>query len=187
MKHPIRTTVTVAIIATLIACTPTPQGVRNAIQYAREKIAETAPAQVENVKDITWDRTDTVIAFFEFDMLAMEAGHIAVTPPFVMARIDSTFDVIDSVFDAMQLYVVGADGKEFLPKAISGHQWRDMHRLTIHMKSGATKTTDIIMDQDGLTPVMTGKEYQDRIKKAYEQALDLRYSMSDYYLFNGIR
>lgn len=173
-------------IALLTACSPADPGVKNAIQFAREKIAEVAPAQVENVDKITWERTDSVVAFFEFNMITMEASHLAVTPPFVMARIDSIFDVVDSLFNAMQYLVQGLPADSLLPKAIHRHEWRKMHHLTIHMKSGKTKPTDVIMDRDNLTPISTGREYQDELRQTYEQVLKTRYSMSDYYLFNGI-
>lgn len=176
-----------ALTLLLTACTaPADPGIKNAIQFAREKIAEVAPAQVENVDKITWERTDSVVAFFEFNMITMEASHLAVTPPFVMARIDSIFEVVDSLFNAMQYLVQGLPADSLLPKAIHHHEWRKMHHLTIHMKSGKTKPTDIIMDRDCLTPIMTGADYQHELRKTYDQVLDTRYSMSDYYLFNGI-
>ena len=175
-----------ALTLLLTACSHSDPGIKNAIQYAREKIAEVAPAQVENVDKITWEGTDSVVAFFEFNMITMEASRLAVTPPFVMARIDSIFDVVDSLYNAMQYLVQGLPADSLLPKAMHRHEWRKMHHLTIHMKSGKTKPTYIIMDRDGLTPISTGREYQDELRQTYEQVLKTRYSMSDYYLFNGI-
>lgn len=177
-----------ALTLLLTACTaPADPGIKNAIQFAREKIAEVSPAQVENVDKITWESTDSVVAFFEFNMITMEFSRLAVTPPFAMARIDSILDVVDSLYNAMQYLVQGLPADSLLPKAIHHHEWRKMHHLTIHMKSGKTKPTDIIMDRDGLTPISTGREYQDELRQTYEQALKTRYSMSDYYLFDGIR
>lgn len=171
----------IAALILLVSCAP--EGERNAIQYARKKIAEVAPQHVSSVEKITIQRTDTIFPLFALEMIGNDfiKACVADSPRTTIEKMHDEWN--DIQLEAQFLAIYGSGSREHLKEF---NEWRLCHRMDIHMKSNVTKHVDIIMDRDNTTPYMTVREYQEELGKLLESTTNAYFQYKENHLFDGI-
>ena len=144
-----------ALTLLLTACTaPADPGIKNAEKYIRDRLKTSS----HTIKEIKYEFTDSVIAISQIER---QYNEVLRTQSYRVPTDTLNFILGQTLYPATCL-LHGVAGKDFT--RTHDYDWRIRHRFAVTSDAGLY-TIDIIMDSDGLTPFMSGKEYQQEIEK----------------------
>ncbi len=137
------------------------QGGENAVKYAKESTFN----GLSGVKDVQITAVDSVLTddmLDEADFVKKTEGIVngSVTEEEIHMMVDSVSTISRDIY----LTWVGDHRKDSIREKYAGH-WHMLYSVTATLESGAKKTVGVVMDSDGVTPIMTDKEYKEQQKK----------------------
>lgn len=142
------------------------QGGKNAMQYLREKTisvsSEIDKMEVTGVDSLLCDRA-LVLNSVAFAKAGADFWEGKISRDEYQKIIDKFSQTATDIAYSWQFSTVINDSLCKLDKY--QYDWRKVYEITTTMKSTVTKTTRVLMDQDGITPRMTEKEFTDKINE----------------------
>lgn len=152
------------MMVSLTACngvvSPYGQGGRNAVQYLKEKTtnisSEMDNMEVTSVDTLLCDRA-LVLNSVVFTKAGADFWDGKISKEEYQQMIDKFSLTATDITNSWMYGIVVNDSLRKLDKY--KYDWRVVYTVTTTMKSTDTKTTRVLMDQDGITPRMTEKEF----------------------------
>lgn len=142
------------------------QGGKNAMQYLREKTisvsSEIDKMEVTGVDSLLCDRA-LVLNSVAFAKAGADFWEGEISKVEYQEIIDMFSKTATDIAYSWQFSTVINDSLHTLEKY--QYDWRKVYEITTTMKSTITKTTRVLMDQDGITPRMTEKEFTEIINE----------------------
>ena len=141
------------------------QGGQNAAQFVREQIPEIRD-DIETIKTTKEDSlmTDRIVSFgqIQFAKAGSDYWEDKISREQYQSIIDSSANVLQDIQYSWQFSNVINDSLKQLSKY--NNNWAKVYTVTVKMKSGIEKEVRILMDNDGITPRMTEKQFEDEIQ-----------------------
>lgn len=164
----------VVFLAILAGCSQTQmkygQGGVNACQFVKEQVPELR----EDISSVEVIREDTMLCDIGL-VFGFNRVHEAEMKYYdgVISRSE-----LDLVLDSMnfELTFVENSWKYGTPKTYGNKfdgQWRKVYTVRVVMKSGVTKEPRVLMEQDGITPRMLEKDFEDELQKYASDLMDI--------------
>ena len=142
------------------------QGGENAMQYLREKsiaiASEIDKMEVIGVDSLLCDRA-LVLNSVAFAKAGADFWEGKISRDEYQKIIDKFSQTATDIAYSWQFSTVTNDSLSKLEKY--KYDWRKVYEVTTTMKSTVTTTTRVLMDQDGITPRMTEKEFTDDLNE----------------------
>lgn len=155
------------------------QGGKNAMQYLRERTisvsSEIDKMEVTGVDSLLCDRA-LVLNSVAFAKAGADFWEGKISRDEYQKIIDKFSQTATDIAYSWQFSTVINDSLIKLDKY--QYDWRKVYEITTTMKSTVTKTTRVLMDQDGITPRMTEKEFMDEINEWTDKIVE---AQSDIY------
>ena len=139
----------------ITACSPTDPGIKNAEKYIRDRLKTSS----HTITDIKYEHTDSVIAISQIER---QFNEVLRTQSYRVPTDTLNFILGQTLYHAT--CIINGVGKPSDIVREGKYEPRRRHRFAVTSDAGLY-TIDIIMDSDGLTPFMSGKEYQQEIEK----------------------
>lgn len=142
------------------------KGGENAVQYLKEKTisisSEIKKIEVTGVDSLLCDRA-LVLNSVAFAKAGADFAEKKISRDEYQNIIDKFSQTATDIVYSWEFSTVINDSLSKLDKY--KYDWRKVYKITTTMKSTITKTTRVLMDQDGTTPRMTEKEFMDEISE----------------------
>ena len=155
------------------------QGGKNAMQYLRERTisvsSEIDKMEVTDVDSLLCDRA-LVLNSVAFAKAGADFWEGKISRDEYQKIIDKFSQTATDIAYSWQFSTVINDSLCKLDKY--QYDWRKVYEITTTMKSTVTKTTRVLMGQDGITPRMTEKEFMDEINEWTDKIVE---AQSDIY------
>ena len=145
-----------ALTLLLTACTaPADPGIKNAEKYIRDQLKTSS----HTIKEIKYERTDTVIALSQIER---QYNDVIRTRSYRVPTDTLNFILGQSLYHAT--CIINGVGKPSDIVRDGDYTPCLRHRFAVTSDAGIY-TIDIIMDSDNLTPVMSGRDYEGKIQE----------------------
>ena len=153
------------VVMTLLSCNDSVvskygKGGQNAVQYLRERTLDVA-SEIESIEVTGVDTllSDVLLTFgsVEFARAGADFWDDKISKEDYQENIDIFSQTVTDITNSWMYPMVVNDSLRKLSKYDGA--WRVVFEITTTMKSTSTKTTRVLMDNDGITPRMTEKEF----------------------------
>lgn len=145
-----------ALTLLLTACTaPADPGIKNAEKYIRDQLKTSS----HTIKEIKYERTDTVIALSQIER---QYNDVIRTRSYRVPTDTLNFILGQSIYHATCIIKGVGNPADIVREG--KYEPRRRHRFAVTSDAGIY-TVDIIMDSDNLTPVMSGRDYEGKINE----------------------
>ena len=145
-----------ALTLLLTACTaPSDPGIKNAEKYIRDRLKTSS----HTIKDIKYEHTDSVIAISQIER---QFNEVLRTQSYRVPTDTLNFILGQTLYHAT--CIINGVGKPSDIVREGKYEPRRRHRFAVTSDAGIY-TVDIIMDRDGLTPFMSGRDYEEKVNE----------------------
>lgn len=149
------------------------QGGKNAVQYVREQVPELRE-DIESLEATAEDSllTDRMLSFgkVQFAKAGADFWQDEISREQYQNILDSTSQVLQDVQNSWIYGIVVNDSLRRLKKY--EYNWAKVYTVTIKMKSGVEKKVRILMDNDGITPRMTEKQFSIKLQEYTDKMIE---------------
>lgn len=168
----------ILIVLTLIGCGQVTiskygQGGKNAAQYVREQMPELRD-DIESLETTGEDSllTDRMLSYgrVQFSQARVDFSEDNINREQYQQIIDSTANVLRDVRNSWIYGIVVNDSLRKLKQYEDN--WAKVYTVTVKMKSGVEKEFRILMDNDGITPRMTQKEFGQKLQEYSDMIIE---------------
>lgn len=139
----------------IAACSPADPGIKNAEKYIRDRLKTSS----HTIKEIKYEFTDSVIAISQIER---QFNEVLRTQSYRVPTDTLNFILGQTLYHAT--CIIKGVGKPADIVREGKYEPRRRHRFTVTSDAGLY-TIDIIMDRDGLTPFMSGRDYEDKVNE----------------------
>lgn len=149
------------------------QGGKNAAQYVREQVSENRE-DIESLEATAEDSllTDRMLSFgqVQFAKAGADFWQDKISREQYQHIIDSTAQALQDVQNSWLYGIVVNDSLRKLKKY--EYNWAKVYTVTIKMKSGVEMEVRILMDNDGITPRMTEKQFGQELQEYTDKMIE---------------
>lgn len=149
------------------------QGGINAAQYVREQASENRE-DIESLETTSEDSllTDRMLSFgqVQFAKSGADFWQDKISRDQYQQIIDSTAQALQDVQNSWLYGIVVNDSLRKLKKY--EYNWAKVYTVTIKMKSGVENEVRILMDNDGITPRMTEKQFSQELQEYTDKIIE---------------
>ena len=137
------------------ACSPADPGIKNAEKYIRDRLKTSS----HTIKEIKYEFTDSVIAISQIER---QYNDVIRTRSYRVPTDTLNFILGQSLYHATCIIKGVGNPADIVREG--KYEPRRRHRFAVTSDAGLY-TIDIIMDRDGLTPIMSGRDYEDKVNE----------------------
>lgn len=149
------------------------QGGKNAAQYLREQVSN-LDEDIESIETTAEDSllTDRMLSFgqVQFAKAGADFWQDRINREQYQDIIDNTSQALQDVQNSWLYGIVVNDSLRKLSKY--EYNWAKVYTVTIRMKSGVEKEVRVLMDQDGITPRMTEKQFGEELQEYTDKMVE---------------
>ena len=149
------------------------QGGQNAAHFVREQISD-IQNDVETIKTTKEDSlmTDRIVSFGQIQVAKAGSNYWEdkISREQYQSIIDSSANVLQDIQYSWQFSNVINDSLKQLSKY--NNNWAKVYTVTVKMKSGIEKEVRILMDNDGITPRMTEKQFSEVLQEYTDKMVE---------------
>ena len=162
MKRVLLLTIVIVVVSCDVTQSKFGQGGKNAAQFIKEQV----PDLRDDIKNIETIAEDSLLSDIGLMFALSRISNIKLA----YSNDEIPYSEVDRIVDSCKvelMYVEHSWKYGNVSKKIEKFdgQWRKVYTVRVTMKSGIIKEPRVLMDQDGITPRMIERDFEDKLRQ----------------------